>query len=875
MLNSLGMGFMFTARDLASGTINHVTRSFLGMDSAALRANASYQRNFAVMGAGLGIMGAGAAVLGGAFALASSAGDFEYALARVGAVAQADAEDLAALRAEALRVGMSTTFAPEAALEGLEALASAGFNATESIRLMGSVASLAQGGSIAIGAAAETMAATMHVFASSIEEPSDAADQLLAISNMTALRASDLSLAIGSVARGAGSADQSLTEMLISMGLVRDTGVEASVAAQSVSSALLYMARQRDDFHALGVELTDASGEFRPFLDIVMETRGALEGRYTNAADRAAAATELFSRFGLQAYNAIGTRLTDGVRDAAGAMYYGADAVEFLRSEMERAAREDAAADFERRMLDTFEGQRSLLGGAASTLGILIGESFIAGIRPIVEGVLGAVRGVIRFINGIPAPVRTAMARFAIGVGVATFALGAFITATAMLALVTPFLGAIASAAGGLLLAMAPFLGAAAAVTALGVAIRELYLGDIGGFATWIDGVFGGIRLGFEGLVQLFTDGAFSGAVMEEMGEAGNSGIRQFVIDVFRIGFRLVSFFRGIGVGFSTALEAAAPAITAMTGAFTRLGQALGFLGSEGAGAVAGMPSEDFMASGARIGVVLGRAFEFIANAVSVLVDFTTDAVHGFQDFFSKGGIGVSLLMPAIESLGASFALLMDSVGATSGGTMSFGELLGGFVAASIDLVALGITGIVYGLQGMIMGVQMAITVWGMLSVAMTNMRTVFAGLALAIIEGFRAMALGVIVSLGQIAEAIPEQFRPGFVTDMVVRGRAAAGEALNAASNSRTGLDTAIAASRATITAPATAIAESATGREVTTSAALDRVGAAVERAAKDRGAFNISVQVDGETIATAVGSGDASRRAGAFEATGEPVPS
>ncbi len=111
-LNSLGLGFVFTARDLASGTINNLTHNFAGMDAAALRSNAAYQRNFAVMGVGLGVMAAGAVELAGAFALAELAGEFEQGLARVGAISNASAEDLQRLHDRAIEVGIATSFSP-------------------------------------------------------------------------------------------------------------------------------------------------------------------------------------------------------------------------------------------------------------------------------------------------------------------------------------------------------------------------------------------------------------------------------------------------------------------------------------------------------------------------------------------------------------------------------------------------------------------------------------------------------------------------------------------------------------------------------------------------------------------------------------------
>src|SRR5688572_6270683 len=169
--------------------------------------------------------------------------------------------------------------------------------------------------------------------------------------------------AMASVARGAISANQQIEEMLPAIGLVRNTGVDVSVAAQSVSSALVFMAGRADKFNEIGVSVTDAAGNFRPFMDIVLETSTELERRFPNAAERAAKATELFSRFGLQAYTGVSQQLAQGVRDSAGNLYRGAEAVDFLRREMENAG--GSAEAFREALMDTFEGRKSELVAAS------------------------------------------------------------------------------------------------------------------------------------------------------------------------------------------------------------------------------------------------------------------------------------------------------------------------------------------------------------------------------------------------------------------------------------------------------------------------------------------------------------------------------
>ena len=866
-LNSLGLGFVFTARDLASGTINNLSRNFSGMDAAALRANQAYQRNFAVMGVGLGLMGAGAAELAGAFALADLAGEFEQGLARVGAISAASAEDLQRLHDRAIEVGIATSFSPTQAVAGLESLASAGFNASESIALIMPAAQLAEGGGIQIEQSAETMAAAMHVFASSIRDPADAVDQMLAISNATALRAADLQLAIGGVARGASVTGQSLTEMLISMGLVRDTGVETSVAAQSVSSALTHISGQRAEFQALGVSITDSQGNFRNFLDIVQETTVALGTRYTNQADRAAAATELFSRFGLQAYSAIGTRLTQGVRLATGEIVYGTRAVEALREQMARAAKTNAAEEFQHRMLDTFQGQRTLLRGSLETLGIVLGEGFITGFRPIVELILGGVNQLIAFFQAIPRAARGAMAQFAVSMGLATMAVGAFIATAAAIAIVAPFMSAIAAAAYNLLLALTPFVALTASVIFIGAAIRNLAQRDIGGLGTALASTFARMRLAFQGIVQLFTDGAFSGAVMEEMDRAGNAGVRRFVIEIFQLGFRVMQFFRGVREGFIAATDRIGPAVTTMLGAFHRLGVAFGFV-DEGLASIVGGSSLDFLDVGARIGVWLAGFIERVVLGIATMVDFFTSIVNGAQRALAVAQPGFDLLESTFGRIGTQLGRLNDSLSnldpaapadeAVDGWTR-FGQVLG-VVATAFGIIAFVVEALVWFFSEAIDMVRwLGVNGLALLNVFADGIMNIVDGVAmlgfsiervLAELSGSDATMLGVIdrdiaVRENRIAE------RSAAPTGFITPAQLAADDAAAREESQR--------ASREESDARA--------------SAALERASALFAQQAAERGPFEVTVQVDRETIARTVSTGSRAGSSAAFEASSTAV--
>ena len=86
-LNNLGLGFVFTARDLASAKMATVERRFASLDDRVTGGTTRMTSAFQQLGIGLAVFTAGAAAVAGALSLANAAGRFEQGLAAVGVVA--------------------------------------------------------------------------------------------------------------------------------------------------------------------------------------------------------------------------------------------------------------------------------------------------------------------------------------------------------------------------------------------------------------------------------------------------------------------------------------------------------------------------------------------------------------------------------------------------------------------------------------------------------------------------------------------------------------------------------------------------------------------------------------------------------------------
>jgi hypothetical protein len=136
-LNNMGMGFVFTARDLASGKLQGLERRFASLDERVTGGTARMTRAFRQLGIGLVVFSAGAVAVAGALSLANAAGKFEQGLAAVGAVTRATTDDMKLLREAAIEAGIRTQFSPTEAVQGLQALATAGQTAEQTTRRRG------------------------------------------------------------------------------------------------------------------------------------------------------------------------------------------------------------------------------------------------------------------------------------------------------------------------------------------------------------------------------------------------------------------------------------------------------------------------------------------------------------------------------------------------------------------------------------------------------------------------------------------------------------------------------------------------------------------------------------------------------------------
>lgn len=689
-LNAMGLGFVFTARDLASAKMQGLERSFMSLDKKVGLGADRISGSFRELGLGLSVMTAGAVMVGGAFALADKAGQFEQAIAAVAAVSGATRDELAQLRNAAIDAGIATQFSPTEATVGLKELAQAGFNAQESMKLLIPVLDLAGGslGELTPAQAAGLASQALKAFGVSADEAGLAVDRMLQAVNVFALNASELPMALGNASRGAQALHQSMTETLITLGLVKNIipGVERASTGVAVAMERMADPKTQAALKGIGVQVTDSGGHFRNFLDVLAEMTPALD-KMTDA-KRSAFLIDTFGHHALGSVQAIMTQVTNGIRTNTGVTVKGAEAVSYLRKQFEDAG--GTAASFRDKMLDTFAGQKQLLRGSLETLAIVLGEPFAQVFKPILAVIIDGLNGFLRFVRAMPAGLKKGFAALFVGAGSILTVVGAAIAAKASLALFVIGLKAAGVTVGGLVGVLLP---AVLVVGAIAIAVAGLHLAfqkNLGGIADLAQRAWARVSLAFEALKQLFEDGGFSGAVRDELNKAGNAGLKDFLISVFLWGHRLKNFLAGVATGFSAGITAAKPSIEAFVGALTKLGVAFGFLSDRDDPAAASATFTQFGTSGESVGKVLAQVLDFVVQAMTAVVDVTRGVVEGWNMIKPAA----MLLWNALVQVGTKLSETIARLTGTSAAARANGDAWTG-LGTVISVVVSVIVGII------------------------------------------------------------------------------------------------------------------------------------------------------------------------------------
>jgi len=339
------------------------------------------QSNLAVAGA--------AGVAGGAIALRGLAGTiqpgmtFDEQMSAVGAIGRVNQTSQAFkdLRAQAIALGNTTAFSATQAAGGMEFLAMAGFEAAEILAAMPGMLNLAKAGRTELAQSADIASNILSAFNLQAGQMNMVADTLVATFTRSNTSLQQLGDTMTYVAPAAFEAGASMQEAAAMAGLLGNVGIQASMAGTVLRSMYTRMAspprQAATALASLNVQTKDAAGNMRAMPEILAEI-----ARKTEEMGNA----ERLGLFTAIAGKQAGSGMAALVRaQGAEAITQFVDVLNHAEGEAQRVAT---------LMGDNLSGDVVALGSAWEGLNIAMADTQTFGLRNLVQGITGLVRGV-------------------------------------------------------------------------------------------------------------------------------------------------------------------------------------------------------------------------------------------------------------------------------------------------------------------------------------------------------------------------------------------------------------------------------------------------------------------------------------------------
>ncbi len=592
------------------------------------------------------------------------AGDFQAAISRVAAVAQATPAQMAKLEHAALELGASTAWTASQVAEAEKYLSMAGFTVDDNIAALPGVLGMASAGATDLGRAADISSDILSAFKMEASEMNRVADVLTATfttSNTTLEMLGETMKYVGPVARKAGLSFEETSAMA---GLLGNIGIKSTMAGTAMRTMLSNLAapssQAAKELEGLGVKTLDAAKNLRSPVLIMGELSAAMKnmgsGRQLSILD---------TLFGKEAMTGASE-----IIEQAGI----GDLTKYIQI-IENSA--GTAGKVAKDMLNNFNGAKTMMGSAFEGLQISIGKIFL----PVLTDLARTLTVVIGWMNTLA---QTRVGKFIIaaaaGLSVGIIAVTAFSGAWAGLAFVLPVVkAALLSIAGAVGAISWPVWAVAAVVVGLYLAFKTNFMG----IADIVKGWWDTIQLTVKGVLAVFASlsggvGVIQGELAKDIKTAGLEGL---VTTVARVTHRVMAMFSSawemikmwvadIGGIFAPLKNAYVEAFSPLLTVFKSLGSVIATVVSALWGVQAASDVSTWETAGHVIGSVVGAAFHVLAYAVRFCL------------------VPVDMMLGIIGGLIRAFVWLGESIGTAAGWVVEKFTLVPDAVAGAAERIS-------------------------------------------------------------------------------------------------------------------------------------------------------------------------------------------
>lgn len=370
--------------------------------------------------------------------------EFEAQMSRVQAISGATGEEFTQLNEQALQLGSDTAFSASEAAQGMENLASAGFNTTQIMSAMPGMLNLAASGGVDIATSSDIAASALNGFGLEAGQAGHVADVLASAASATNAGVTDMGAALKYAAPSANALGLSLEEVSSAIGIMSNAGIKGEQAGTTLRGALTKLASPSSEaaktMAQLGINSFDSQGKMLPLSQVIGNLQAGMKG-LTDEQKQNAIATI----FGQESMSGMLTLIQAGPTE-----------LDKLTASFKSS--DGAAAAMASTMQNNTKGAVEQMKGSLETAGIKISQA----LAPSIKGIADAVGNLAdKFSNLSPGTQKViiAFALAAAAIGPLLIIIGSLISAIGAIAgafaLIAPVLGSAGAAIAGLALPIA------------------------------------------------------------------------------------------------------------------------------------------------------------------------------------------------------------------------------------------------------------------------------------------------------------------------------------------------------------------------------------------------------------------------------------
>jgi len=394
--------------------------------------------------AGIAATAMGGAITGALALSIKTAAGFEQQMANTSSVLGGTTDQISKQQKQlgnyAREMARQTVFSAREAAGAMYHLASAGMATEEIMKSLKGTLDLAAATASGLDEATATVASTLKQYALDASEAERVSNIFSATISSSMATMDKLTASMSYVGPVAKSVGMTLEETAAILGKIYDAGIPASMAGTSLRMAMAKLSKPTKDvknaLKEMQLTVTDASGNLRPFIEIIRDLGDA---NMTTA----------------QAMALFGTRAGPSM---LALVSQGAASIDVLREKITGTSK---ATEMAERQVSTFQGQLTILRSAFEELQITVGTHFLPLLTDLVKRVKSIVDAMANWAKAHPTLTNALMKMAAV--------LGPMLAAGGVLMIMAPTLLSVAKAASVLAVGLSSTL--VPAIKAAGAAL--------------------------------------------------------------------------------------------------------------------------------------------------------------------------------------------------------------------------------------------------------------------------------------------------------------------------------------------------------------------------------------------------------------------